>query len=66
MTFKELQKQAVRRLKEAAPPRSPENFDSPQWDVRLLTEYASGLNQTQLPAYGICIGIESDTAASGS
>ena len=48
MTFKELQKQAVRRLKEAAPPRSPENFDSPQWDVRLLTEYASGLNQTQL------------------
>lgn len=48
MTFKELQTQAIRRLKEAPPPRSPENFDSPQWDVRLLTEYASGLNQTQL------------------
>ena len=48
MTFKELQAQAIRRLKEAPPPRSPENFDSPQWDVRLLTEYASGLNQTQL------------------
>lgn len=48
MLYRELREWAVRLLKETPPPRSPEQFDTPEWDARLLMEYASGLDRARL------------------
>lgn len=48
MLYRELREQAVCLLKETPPPRSPEQFDTPEWDARLLLEHASGLDRTRL------------------
>lgn len=48
MLYRELREQAVRLLKATPPPRSPEQFDTPEWDARLLLEHASGLDRARL------------------
>lgn len=48
MLYSELREWAVRLLKETPPPRSPEQFDTPEWDARLLLEKACGLERTRL------------------
>lgn len=48
MLYRDLQTQSIGLLTQTPPPCSPEQFDSPQWDVRLLLEQASGLSRAQL------------------
>lgn len=48
MLYSELREWAVRLLKETPPPRSPEQFNTPEWDARLLLEHASGLDRARL------------------